>query len=119
MAYHRTVQRILGQQDETNLNVAMRQAATACGLYGGDRYTQDNATPHQELRSMVTAIWGDKRAVHTAIHSHDPQAQHDAQNIAAPLDTTRRQLRSATSAGRRRWHKNSNATFRTRRPTTP
>ena len=42
---------------------------------------------------MVTAIWRDKRALHTAIHSHDPQAQHDAQNIAARLDTTRRQLR--------------------------
>ena len=42
---------------------------------------------------MVTAIWHDKRALHTAIHSHDPQAQHDTQNIAAWLDTTRRQLR--------------------------
>ena len=27
------------------------------------------------------------------MHSHDPQAQHDAQDIAAQLDTTRRQLR--------------------------
>ena len=41
---------------------------------------------------MVTAIWRDKRALHTAVHSHDLQAQHDAQNIAARLDTTRRQL---------------------------
>ena len=32
IAYYRTVQRILGQQDETDLNLAMRQAATACGL---------------------------------------------------------------------------------------
>ena len=42
---------------------------------------------------MVTAIWHDKRELHTAIHSQDPQAQQDAQNIAARLDTTRRQLR--------------------------
>ena len=34
MAYYRTVQRILGQQNETDLNPAMRQAATACGLHG-------------------------------------------------------------------------------------
>ena len=33
MAYYRTVQRILAQQDETDLNLAMRQAATACGLH--------------------------------------------------------------------------------------
>ena len=42
---------------------------------------------------MVTAIWRNKRALHTAVHSHDPQAQHDAHDIAARLDTTRRQLR--------------------------
>ena len=42
---------------------------------------------------MVTAIWRDKPALHTAVHSHDPQAQHNAQDIAARLDTTRRQLR--------------------------
>ena len=42
---------------------------------------------------MVTAIWRGNRALHTAVHFHDPQAQHDAQNIAARLDTTRRQLR--------------------------
>ena len=35
----------------------------------------------------------DKRPLHTAIPSPDPQALHDAQNIAAQLDTTRRQLR--------------------------
>ena len=93
MAYYRTVQRILGQQDEADLNLAMRQGATACGLHGGHRCTQDNATPHQDLRSIVNAIWRDKWALHTAIYSHDPQAQHDAQNIAARLDTTRRQLR--------------------------
>ena len=29
----------------------------------------------------------------TAIHSHDPQAQHDAQNISTRLDSTRRPLR--------------------------
>ena len=93
MAYNRTVQRILGQHKETELNLAMRQAATACGLHGKHRCAQDDATLHQDLRSLVTAIWRDKRALHTAVHSHDPQAQHDAQDIAAPLDTTRRQLR--------------------------
>ena len=49
MAYYRTVQRILGQQDEADLNLAMQQAATAPGLHGGHRCTQDNATPHQDL----------------------------------------------------------------------
>ena len=93
MAYYRTVQRILGQQDETDLNFAMQQTATACGLHGKHWCAQDDATPHQNLRSLVTAIWLDKRAVHTAVHSHDPQAQHDARDIAARLDTTRRQLR--------------------------
>ena len=92
MPCYRTVQRILGQQDKTDLNLAMRQAATACGPHGQHR-TQDDATPHQDLRSLVTAIWRHKPALHTAVHSHDPQAQHDAQEIAAPLDTTRRQLR--------------------------
>ena len=42
---------------------------------------------------MVAAIWRDKGALHTAIHSHDLQAQPDTQNIAARLDITRRQLR--------------------------
>ena len=42
---------------------------------------------------MVTAIWRDKRELHTAIHPHDAQAQQKAQNIAARLDTTYRQLR--------------------------
>ena len=92
IAYYHTVQRIVGQQDETGLNLAMRQAATACGLHGQHR-SQDDATPHQELRSLVTAIWHDKRALHTAVHSHDLQAQHDAQEIPARLATTRRQLR--------------------------
>ena len=94
MAYYRTVQRILGQQDETNLNLAMRQAATACGLRGRHRCAQDYATPHQDLRSLVIAIWRDNRALHPAVHSHDPQAEHDAQDIAARLDTTSRQLRA-------------------------
>ena len=49
MAYYRTVQRILGQQDEADLNLAMRQAATACSLQGGHWRTQDDATPHQDL----------------------------------------------------------------------
>ena len=92
MAYYRTVQRILGQQDETDLNLAMRQSATACGLHE-QHQTRDDATPHQDLRSLVTAIWRDKRALHTAVHSHNLQAQHDAQEIAARLDPTRLQLR--------------------------
>ena len=91
MAYYRTVQRILCQQVQMNLNLAMRQAATACGLHG-QHGTQDDATPHQDLRSLVTAIWRDKRALHTAVHSQDPHAQHDDQEIAARLHTARRQL---------------------------
>ena len=92
IAYYRTVQRVLGQQDETDSNLAMQQAATTCSLHGQHR-TQDDTVPHQDLRSLVTAIWHDKRALHTAVNSHDLQAQHDAQEIAARLDTTRRQLR--------------------------
>ena len=92
VAYYRMVQHILDQQDKADLNLAMRQAATACGLNGQHR-TQDDTIPHQDLRSLVTTIWHDKRALHTAVHSHDLQAQHDAQEIAARLDTTRRQLR--------------------------
>ena len=95
MAYYRTVQRILCQKDQTNLNLAMRQAATACGLHG-QHGTQDDATPHQDLRSLVAAIWRDKRALHTAVHPQDPHAQHDAQEFAARLHTARRQLR--------KWH---------------
>ena len=53
MAYYRTVQRILGQQDGMDLNLAIQQAATACGLHGGHWYTQDNATP-----ASGTAIHG-------------------------------------------------------------
>ena len=47
MAYYRTVQRILGQQDEMDLNLVMPQAATACSLHGQHR-TQDDATSHQD-----------------------------------------------------------------------
>ena len=93
MVYYHTVPLSLGQLDEADLNLAMPQAATAFGLHRGHRCTQDDANPHQDLRSMVTAIWRDKRAPHTAVHSHDPQAQHYTQNIAAQLDTTRRQFR--------------------------
>ena len=93
MAYYRTVQRILGQQDETDLNHAMRQAATACSFHRKHPCAQDDATPHQDLQSLGTAIWRDKRALQTAVRSHDPQAQHEAQDVAARLDTTRRQLR--------------------------
>ena len=96
MAHYRRVQRILVQQNETDLNLAMQQAATACGIHGGHRCAQDDATPHQDLPSMVTAIWRDKRALHTLVHPPDAQAQHEALDIAAQLDTTRRQLR--------KWH---------------
>ena len=92
VAYYRTVQRILGQQNKTDLNLAIRQAATACGLSGQHR-TQDEAVRDQDLRSLVTTIWHDKRALQTAMHSHDLQAEHDAQEIAARLETARRQLR--------------------------
>ena len=64
MAYYRMVQRILGQQDQTDLNLAMRQAATACGLHAQHR-TQDYTTPHQDIRSLFTAIRRGKRALHT------------------------------------------------------
>ena len=94
IAYYRTVQRILGQQDGTDLNLAMRQAATACGLHGQHR-TQDYATPHQNLRSLVRAIWHDQRAVHNGNSGN------------------------GTSAGQRNWHKNNNATFKTPNPTNP
>ena len=118
MSYYRTVQGILGQQDETDLNLAMRQAATACGLHG-QRRTQDDATPHQDLWSLVTAIWRNKRALHRAVHSHDLQAKHDAQEIAARLDTTRRHSGNGTSAWQRSWHKNNSATSKTPNPTSP
>ena len=42
---------------------------------------------------MVTAIWRHNRALHTATHSDDPQAQNDARNIGARLDNTCRHLR--------------------------
>ena len=48
MAYYRTVQPILCQQDGTNLNLAMRQPATACSLHGKHRCARDDATPHQD-----------------------------------------------------------------------
>ena len=63
------------------------------GNASGQHRTQDDTTPHQDLRSLVTTIWHDKQALHTAVHSHDLQAQRDAQEIAARLDTTRWQLR--------------------------
>ena len=116
VAYYRTVQRILGQQDKTDLNLAMRQAATACGL-SGQRRTQDEATPHQDLRSLVTTIWHDKRALHTAMHSHDLQAQHDAQEIENNWKPHASNSENGTSAGRRSWRKNNSATSKTPNPT--
>ena len=56
--------------------------------------TENRTTPlASRPRSLVTAIWRDKWVLHTAVPSHDPQARHDAKEIAARLDTTRRRLR--------------------------
>ena len=78
MAYYRTVDRILSQQAEPDLNLAMRQAATACGLHRGRPHGQETTTPHRYLRFMVNAIWRDKQDLHMAIHSHDPHTQQSA-----------------------------------------
>ena len=56
MAYYRTVQRILGQQDETDLNLAMRQAATACGLQGKHWFAQDGITRRQAGTTHGSAL---------------------------------------------------------------
>ena len=93
VAYYSNVDRILGHQSEPDLNLAMRQAAAACSLHEGGKHEQETTTPHRDLRSMVTAIWCDKRDLHTAIHSHDTHTQQHTHRIAARLETTRRQLR--------------------------
>ena len=116
-AYYRMVRRIMGEQEEKDLNLAMRRAATACGLQGGHRHTQDSGTPHQELRSMVTAIWRNKRTLHTAIHSHDLQASTAPRTLPHDWTPHARSSGSGTSAERGSWHKNSNATLRTPSPT--
>ena len=92
-AYYRTVHRILGPQDDTELDLAMQQAAMACGFHRGQRYTQENCILHQDLQSMVTALLRDKRELRTAIHSHDPQTKQDTQKITAGQANTGRQLR--------------------------
>ena len=38
MAYYRTVDRIVGHQSDPDLNLAMRQAAAACGLHEGGKH---------------------------------------------------------------------------------
>ena len=75
MAYYRTVDRILGHQSNPHLNLPMRQAAAACGLHWGVRHEQETTTPHRDLRSMVNAMWCDKRDLHTAIQSQDTHTQ--------------------------------------------
>ena len=87
----------LNQQAEPDLNLAMRQAATAYGLHGGNQHEQEATTGHQELWSLVSAIRRDKQDLHMAIHSDDPHTQQSAQSIAAQQDTSRRQLK--------KWHK--------------
>ena len=71
MAYYRTVDRILGQQRDPELNLAMRQAAAACGLHAGVPQEQEATTQRRGLHSMVNAIWCDKQDLHLAIHSHN------------------------------------------------
>ena len=93
MAYYRTVHRILGHQSDPDLNLAMRQAAAACGLHEGGKHEQETTIPHRDLRSMVTAIWCDKRDLHTAIGSNDTEPQKHPPRIAARLETTLRHHR--------------------------
>ena len=93
MAYYRTVDRILGHQRNLDLNLAMRQAAAECGLHGGVCHKQETTTPHRGLRSMVNAMWCDKRDLHMAIHYHDTHTQRHTHCIAALLETTQQHLR--------------------------
>ena len=58
MAYYCTVQRILGHQADLDLNLAMRRAATACGLREKSHHQQQVATPHRDLRSWVKLPYG-------------------------------------------------------------
>ena len=93
MTYYRTADRIPVHGRDPDLNLAMRQAATACGLHEGGKHEQETTTPPREVRSMVTAIWCDKRDLHMTIHSHDTHTQQHTNRIAARLETTRRHLR--------------------------
>ena len=93
MAYYDTVERILSHQAHPDLNLAMQRAATACGLHKRSHQEQETVTPHSDLCSMFSAIWRNKRDLHTAIHSHNSHAQRNVQRIAARLETTRGQLR--------------------------
>ena len=56
IVYYCTVDRFLNQQAEPDLNLAMPQAAAACGLHGRNHHEQEATTPRQDLRSMVSAI---------------------------------------------------------------
>ena len=93
MAYYHTVDPIRGRKINPDLNLAMKQAATACGLRGGVHHEQETATPHWDLRSMVNAVWCYTRDLHTAIHSQDTHSLRHAHRIAARLGTTRWHLR--------------------------
>ena len=91
MAY-RSLNGILGHQTVPDLNLAVRQAAAACSLCERIHHKQETAILHRNLRSMVSAIWCEKRDPHTAIHSQEPHTQRSAHRIAARLENTRRQL---------------------------
>ena len=116
MAYYRTVQRILGQQDETDLNPAMRQAAAACSLHGTQRTmppcirTCDQwsppygATNWHYIQPYIPMTHRGSMTPRTLPHDWTPHAGTSG---------------SGTSAERRSWHRNSNATFRSPSPTSP
>ena len=75
MAYYHTVDRILGHRTNPDLNLAMRQAAAACGVCQRVCHQQETGTPHQDLRSIVSYTWCEKQHLHTTIHCHDPHTQ--------------------------------------------
>ena len=97
MAYYLTVDGMVSQQAQLHLILAMRQVATECGLHGTSQHEQEATTPHQNLRSLISAIWREKRGLHTTIHSQHPHTRQSAQRIAARSETTRQQLSA--------WHK--------------
>ena len=93
MVYYRTSDRILGHQANRGLNLAMRQAAAACGLHQKNHDEHEATKPHRDLGSIASAIWRDKRDLHTATHSQDAHSQQKSQRIAVRLEAMRRQLR--------------------------
>ena len=91
--YYGTMERVLQQQPKHDLSRAMRQTSVACRVQEGHQDTKDTASPNPHLRSMVRAMWQDKRDVHGAVHSHDPRTQHAAQDTAGHLHLTKKQLK--------------------------